>query len=87
MFQPGFEDADTSVVAAVPFYGVYAWTNRDGTGRADMVPFLAEQVMKVPVDQSPEAWDQASPMSWVTEDVDQAEMITKIVMIPLSTGD
>ena len=68
MFQPGFEDADTSVVAAVPFYGVYDWTNRDGTGRADMTPFLAQRVMKVPVDQSPEAWDQASPMSWVTAD-------------------
>jgi acetyl esterase/lipase len=25
-FQPGFEDADTSVQAAVPFYGVYDWT-------------------------------------------------------------
>ncbi len=34
VFQPGFEEADTSVVAAVPFYGVYDFTNRDGTGRA-----------------------------------------------------
>ena len=75
VFQPGFEDADTSVVAAVPFYGVYDWTNRDGTGRADMVPFLAEQVMKVPVDQSPEAWDQASPMSWVNEDAPPMFMV------------
>lgn len=24
-FQPGFEDADTSVMAAVPFYGRYDW--------------------------------------------------------------
>jgi len=68
LFQPGFEDVDTSVVAAVPFYGVYDWTNRDGTGRADMIPFLAERVMKIPVDRSPEAWDQASPMSWVNAD-------------------
>ena len=35
-FQPGFEDADTTVQAAVPFYGVYDFTNRDGTSRADM---------------------------------------------------
>ena len=38
---PGFEEADTSVVAAVPFYGVYDWTNRDGTGSADMEDMLA----------------------------------------------
>ena len=35
-FQPGFEDVDTTVQAAVPFYGVYDFTNRDGSGRADM---------------------------------------------------
>ena len=29
-FQPGFEDADTSVQAAVPFYGVYDLTDREG---------------------------------------------------------
>ena len=45
-FQPGFEDADTSVAAAVPFYGVYDFTNRHGTGRADIVPFLEERVFK-----------------------------------------
>ena len=28
--QPGFEDADTSVAAAVPFYGVYDLTNAEG---------------------------------------------------------
>ena len=39
-FQPGFEDADTSVTAAVPFYGVYDWTNRDDTGRADILELL-----------------------------------------------
>ena len=33
-FQPGFEDADTSVAAAVPFYGVYDFVNRHGTSRA-----------------------------------------------------
>ncbi len=40
-FQPGFEDADTSVQAAVPMYGVYDFTNRDLTGRADMEDMLS----------------------------------------------
>ena len=29
-YQPGFEDADTSLAAAVPFYGVYDLTNANG---------------------------------------------------------
>ncbi|MCU1454371.1 MAG: carboxylesterase family protein [Acidimicrobiales bacterium] len=67
-FQPGFESADTSVVAAVPFYGVYDFTNRDGTGRADMEPFLAERVFKATLTEARDRWDQASPMSWVDAD-------------------
>lgn len=67
-FQPGFEDADTSVACAVPFYGVYDFTNRDGTGRADMEDILADLIMKVPQAQAPDLWDKASPMSWVSPD-------------------
>jgi acetyl esterase/lipase len=64
-WQPGFEHADTSVVAAVPFYGVYDWTNRDGTGMVGMEDFLAQHVLKTRMDQDRETWDQASTMSWV----------------------
>lgn len=67
-FQPGFEDADTSVQAAVPFYGVYDWTNRDGTGRADMEDMLARLVLKTPRDEAPHVWERASTMSWVRPD-------------------
>ena len=31
MYQPGFEDVDTTMHAAVPFYGIYDFTNRSGT--------------------------------------------------------
>lgn len=31
-FQPGFEDADTSVMAAVPFYGRYDWYSTEAPG-------------------------------------------------------
>ena len=67
-FQPGFEEADTSVVAAVPFYGVYDWTNRDGTGRADMEPMLARFVLKNRLADARDVWEFASTMTWVRPD-------------------
>ncbi|MEO9166443.1 MAG: alpha/beta hydrolase, partial [Aquihabitans sp.] len=56
-FQPGFEEADTSLVAAVPFYGVYDFTDRDGTGREDMEPILSKYVFKSRRRDAPEVWD------------------------------
>jgi acetyl esterase/lipase len=67
-FQPGFEDADTAVQAAVPFYGVYDWTNRDGTGREDILPFLEERVVKKRYAEHPEVFEQASSMTHVSAD-------------------
>ncbi|MEZ5137721.1 MAG: alpha/beta hydrolase [Acidimicrobiales bacterium] len=67
-FQPGFEEADTSVAAAVPFYGVYDWINRDGTGRSDMEELLGMIVLKTTRRESPEVWEQASTMSWIGPD-------------------
>jgi acetyl esterase/lipase len=64
-YQPGFEDADTSVQAAVPFYGVYDFTNRDGVGRGDMRRFLEHLVMKRKYRDAPEVFDRASSMSRV----------------------
>jgi acetyl esterase/lipase len=63
--QPGFEDVDTSVRACVPFYGVYDFTNRDGVGRADMLPFLERLVFKRPLSEAREVFERASPMSRV----------------------
>ncbi len=67
-FQPGFEDADTSVQAAVPMYGVYDFTNRDRTGRADMEHLLAKYVLKSRLAEAADVWNQASPMSWISAD-------------------
>ena len=41
-FQPGFEDADTSVVAAVPIYGRYDWVSTQGNGRREFLGYPAE---------------------------------------------
>jgi len=64
-FQPGFEDADTSVAAAVPFYGVYDFVNRYGTSRADMEGFLGQRVFKSTLAEDRERWEQASTISHV----------------------
>ncbi len=64
-FQPGFEEADTSVAGAVPFYGVYDFVNRHGTGRADIEGFLAKRVFKSSLADDRARWEQASPISHV----------------------
>ena len=64
-FQPGFEDVDTSVAAAVPFYGVYDFTDRHGADNAELVKFLAKRVFKSPFEQDRARWEQASPISHV----------------------
>lgn len=60
--QPGFEDADTSVQACVPFYGVFDWTNRHGVGRADLRRLLERMVIKRPFASAREVYEQASPL-------------------------
>jgi acetyl esterase/lipase len=66
-FQPGFEQADTAVQVAVPFYGVYDWLNRDGTGRDDLTGLLVDRVVKQPFEDAREVYEQASPMTHVGE--------------------
>ena len=62
-FQPGFEDADTSVAAAVPFYGVYDFTDRHGADNAELAKFLAQRVFKSGRERDRARWEQASPIS------------------------
>jgi acetyl esterase/lipase len=60
--QPGFEDADTSVAAAVPFYGVYDFTDPDtlySPGIRDWL--LPEVVFKRTLAEAPELYRAASP--------------------------
>ena len=64
-WQPGFENADTTVSAAVPFYGAYDWTNRDGVGNRGLVSLLQKRVVKQKLRDAFAVFDQASPMSHV----------------------
>ncbi len=61
-FQPGFEQADTSVQAAVPIYGVYDFTNsmNSWSGRT-LKDFVQRRVMPSPYAERPELWLAASP--------------------------
>ncbi|TEX46374.1 MAG: esterase [Acidimicrobiales bacterium mtb01] len=67
-FKPGFEDADTSVQAAVPFYGAYDWTDRDGTQGPTLAEFIARWVVKRSKTEAPDVYERASPRSWIRPD-------------------
>ena len=69
-FQPGFEDADTSVQAAVPFYGVYDLAGSTGLSNAIGMRdgFLSPRVMQTTWGDSPDVYEAASPILRVTAD-------------------
>ena len=67
-YQPGFESVDTTVQAAVPMYGVFDFTNRDGSSRSDMQKMLEDRVFKTKFGTDGDNWNAASPMSRVHED-------------------
>ncbi|MCF6379405.1 alpha/beta hydrolase [Nocardioides KLBMP 9356] len=69
-FQPGFEDADTSVQAAVPFYGIYDFAGSTGLTNAIGMRdyFLGPRVMQTTWDDAPEVYEAASPILRITPD-------------------
>lgn len=58
--QPGFEDADTSVQAAAPYYGVYDFTDH-GSMHKLMMPLLETLVMQRRLTENRELFEAASP--------------------------
>lgn len=68
-YQPGFAGADTSVRAAVPFYGVYDFTDRQGLQEPEFFSwFLEPLVMKAFIAEEPEKFAAASPIDQVHAD-------------------
>ncbi|MEO5662111.1 MAG: alpha/beta hydrolase [Nocardioides sp.] len=63
-WQPGFEEADTSVQAAVPHYGVYDLAGSTGLRSAKGMRdgFLAPKVFQKTWEEDPEAFEAASPI-------------------------
>jgi acetyl esterase/lipase len=68
-FQPGFEDVDTRLQAAIPFYGVYDFTRDDPDAlNPGMLPFLEKLVMKQTRADHPQCFASASSIAHVTSD-------------------
>ena len=67
-WQPGFEDADTSVECAVPHYGVYDFAGSIGSKAAELLrdQFLARYVLQTTWEKDPEAFEAASPILRIT---------------------
>jgi acetyl esterase/lipase len=59
-FQPGFEDADTAVQAAVPCYGVYDWTPPE-VWPAMQSYLLQCKIMSGPYEEDRDRYEAASP--------------------------
>ncbi len=62
-YQPGFEQIDTSVQAAIPVYGIYDFLNRNST--RDEWPVIPRWVMKADKREDAELFRQASPLDQV----------------------
>ena len=67
-FQPGFEDADTSVQAAVPLYGVYDLVDDDKLGAAGALAHLERMVFTTKLADDRSTWQQASPQYHLRSD-------------------
>ncbi len=67
-WQPGFEDADTSVQLAVPHYGVYDFAGSTGLKSAAKMRdrFLAPTVLQTRWSEHPERFEEASPLLRIT---------------------
>jgi acetyl esterase/lipase len=62
-YQPGFEDADTSVRAMIPFYGVYDWTGTAAQRRDEgLRDILQKHIVKRPFDEARDVYECASPL-------------------------
>jgi len=86
-FQPGFEDADTSVRAAVPFYGLYDFTRNEAI-HSLMAPTLSKYVFKLRRPEIEEAFRAASPITYVSPEAPPFFVLhgTNDSLIPVEQG-
>ena len=75
-YQPGFEDADTSVQAMVPFYGVFDWTGKVAARPDDgLRQVLEKYIVKQKYDDAPELFASASPYFRINADAPPALIV------------
>ncbi|AQA03560.1 esterase [Mycobacterium sp. MS1601] len=87
-WQPGFEDADTSVVAAVPVYGRYDWHSTRGEGRPQFIKFLQKFVTKTSFRDHHDVYVDASPINRLRSDAPPFFILhgTDDSIIPVTEG-
>lgn len=85
-FQAGFEDKDTSVQAAVPFYGVYDLLDREKDQLDTFLRFLETLVMGSHPEVDPEGWASYSPIDRIHGDAPPMFVIhgDKDVLVPVA---
>jgi acetyl esterase/lipase len=67
-FQPGFEDADTSIQACVPHYGAYDFAAQTGTrATKERLRWVAKTVVGKDPSRYPEIYRAASPLARVSD--------------------
>ena len=90
-YQPGFEQVDTSVLAFVPFYGVFDWTDRYGLRgeRHPMMRRLERYIVKVARHEAPHIYHRGSPMSHIEGDVPPAMVLhgTSDTLVPVAEAE
>jgi acetyl esterase/lipase len=65
-FQPGFEEADTSVQGCLSFYGIYDFTDQHGHWpNAGLQRLLERYVIKARRSDAADRYRQASPVTWL----------------------
>ncbi|OBG19331.1 alpha/beta hydrolase [Mycobacterium sp. 852002-51057_SCH5723018] len=67
-FQPGFENADTRVQVAIPFYGIYDFTRLDETMHPMMPGLLIKSIIKQRPSTHLQTYAAASPINHVNPD-------------------
>ncbi|MFI5952621.1 alpha/beta hydrolase fold domain-containing protein [Cryptosporangium sp. NPDC051539] len=84
-WQPGFEDVDTSVAAAVPFYGVYDWTDPADAG---LVRLIERAVIKRSLADAPDEYRSASPRFAIRPDAPPFFVLhgTNDSLVPVATA-
>ncbi|MEP7737789.1 alpha/beta hydrolase [Nocardioides sp. 31GB23] len=69
-WQPGFEDADTSVQVAVPHYGIYDVAGSTGVRATELMRdhFLGPRVLGRRWEEDPEVFEDASPILQISDE-------------------
>lgn len=88
-YQPGFEDADTSVQAAVPIYAVYDFTDQQKLmGLPFRTRLLEPLILKAFFDEEPEKFHDASPIEILHADAPPTLLIhgEHDVLVPVQSA-